>query len=469
MIREYFQKKFSGQRLIVLGFGREGRAACRALEKYLPDTPYLIADRNPSTVTEFQNEFGSRSHVSFSVGEAYLDPLLKGGLVLKSPGISLRQHQGLKKIPGLQITSQTAVFLDLFKKQVTGVTGTKGKSTTTCLLYEMFKLSGQQVLLGGNIGTPPFLMLEQVKEDSQVVFEMSSHQLENINVSPGYSVLLNIFQEHLDHYHSYRDYQRAKLNIALWQKPEDVFLYTHTQDVLRDLLTGYSFAGQTWAIQGISAQGKGALCKQDDLLIVNGEQTTRLAGVFKDRQLPGVHNLTNIIAAALVAHLKGVAPDVISAAVAGFAGLPHRLQWVGSPNGVLCYNDSISTIPESTIEALKTLPAVQTLLLGGFDRGIDYTPLVDYLLKHPVDHLVFLGKAGKRMQEQLLEANPLPETSCMWFDDFRSAVMKALSLTRPGRICLLSPAAASYDMFDNFEQRGEKFRQLILSFGNPTA
>ncbi|MFN2394904.1 MAG: UDP-N-acetylmuramoyl-L-alanine--D-glutamate ligase [Bacteroidales bacterium] len=459
-IKKFLTDKFAGKKVCILGFGREGKSTFRVLNRFLDSIKIVIADSNPTCKDEFIREFNNNEDVSVICGNHYLEALSDCDILVKSPGISFQSIKGKSPLP--PITSQTELFLELFRDQVIGVTGTKGKSTTVSLLYNMLINAEKDVVLGGNIGTPPLEFIEKVNDNTIVVFEMSSHQLENIRVSPSVAVLLNIFQEHLDHYESYRHYQLAKFNIALWQKPGDVFIFNGKSDTIRELLKEHEAASLKTVIHCNKNDEAGIRCMDDDLIINDGTGEVCIEKFCSQKKLPGEHNLTNIMAAAMAAYLKGVGPEVIRSTVASFDGLPHRLEFVGRRNGALYYNDSISTIPESTIEALKTFPGVHTLLLGGYDRGVDYSKLVAYLLDNPCKEILFIGKAGARIANELESVKPDILQQYMLFHDFESAVHTAFRLTPSGKICLLSPAAASYDMFRNFEHRGEKFRQMIL-------
>jgi UDP-N-acetylmuramoyl-L-alanine---L-glutamate ligase len=460
MIHSFFKDFFGEKNICLLGFGREGRTSYLALRKYSPNNTIYIADLNPEVQESFIREFGTPANVSFFCGVNYQDAIRKADIILKSPGISPKSLNS-EDIDRKKIFSQTDIFLRLFRNQIIGVTGTKGKSTTVSLIYHIFNLAGRNVLLAGNIGIPPFELLEKVEPDTTIVYEMSSHQLENICISPAMAILLNIFQEHLDHYDSYKDYQLAKMNIALWQQESDIFICNQANPVLRDLLQELNCPGIYYALNGLSSKGRGISFTQKDLVINHGDGSHVIENVCESRKLKGEHNLINISAASLAAHIWGVGDEYIRKAVESFNGLPHRLEFIREWMGVKYYNDSISTIPEATIEALKTFPDVSTLLLGGFDRGIDYTILVDYLLINPLPNIIFIGKAGERILNAYKQHGKQSST-CFWFDDFGMAVKKAVSVSSPGGICLLSPAAASYDMFKNFEERGNTFRQLVL-------
>ncbi len=461
MIQPFFQQVFNHKSVCILGFGREGKSTYHALQKYAPDTSIIIADNNPKVVDVFEAEFGFPQNVSLYCGPHYLDALPRADIILKSPGISL------KIIPNpshLDLRSQTDVFLNLFRHQVIGITGTKGKSTTTSLLYHIFQTAGRKVLLAGNIGIPPFVLFNEITPDATIVYEMSSHQLQNVRVSPHTAILLNIFQEHLDHYTSYKEYQLAKMNIARWQQSTDNFIVNHANAAVKELLTEVECHGEVYALNSKTELGNGVRFQGDDLVILHNNQTHVLPGIGKNRKLQGEHNLINIGAACLAAHIGGIGDNDIVHAVASFQGLAHRLEFIREWKGIKFYNDSISTIPEATIEAIKTFPAVSTILLGGYDRGIDYTLLVDFLQQHPVEHLIFIGEAGARILRRYQElVADQDRCACYSFNDFEPAVQKAAQVSKTGRVCLLSPAASSYDMFKNFEERGDAFRRYVMN------
>lgn len=466
-VKQYLEKLLQGKTVAILGFGREGKSSYHTIRRHFPEAPLIIADRNPHCKALFETEFGIDPKVQFYCGNGYLEPLPQCDVILKSPGISFKE---LEPTPYAgKVLSQTSIFLDLFKKQVVGVTGTKGKSTTVSLLKHIFHTAGRKVLLGGNIGVAPFELMDQVTGDTVVVFEMSSHQLENITTSPGLSILLNIYQEHLDHYASYRHYQLAKYNIARWQQPDDILIYNASSEVVTGLVKEFHPAGHVYAIGGDITKDNGVKCIDGNLHLRHEQKDILLSELCARTKLPGRHNLANVMAAALAAYIKGVSSEYIAMGVESFRGLPHRLEYIGERKGVTYYNDSISTIPEATIEALKSFPDTHTLLLGGFDRGVDYTLLVEYLMKHPVPCVLFIGKAGARMRDEFLKRSENKAQKLLWFDRFNSAVEKAFELTPSGALCLLSPAAASYDMFKNFEERGENFRQMVLEGKNTPA
>jgi len=245
--------------------------------------------------------------------------------------------------------------------------------------------------------------------------------------------LLNLYQEHLDHYPTYLDYQKAKFNIALNQVEGDYFVYTASDENINSLIESHQLKSHKVPVNN--------------------------TGVHFSSKLTGEHNMLNAQVAATVASLLGIPEKAIEDGIAGFIPLEHRLEFAGEYKGVRYYNDSISTIPEAAIAAIESLKPVDTLILGGFDRGIDYGILAAYLEKGNVRNVITTGPAGMRIFELVNENEQIEELN--FFTQFDEAVEKAIEITPKGGICLLSPAASSYNEFRNFEERGKRFKEII--------
>lgn len=416
--------RLHGKRILVLGFGREGRSTLRFLNKYLPNAVVAVADKNAMEGVQY-------------AGEHYLEAMYNYDIVIKTPGISLRDFD----TRGVEITSQTDLFLSQFHAQTIGITGTKGKSTTTSLIYHLLKESGHDAILTGNIGIPCFDIMEEIRPESIVVYELSAHQLEYVHNSPHVPVLLNVFEEHLDHFGTFERYKSAKLNILRFMSDDD------TAVINKDL-------------------DNDALDLNADFVYI--DSLYGLEYLIKPAKLPllGEHNLFNVHAALLACETYGVDIMELIPYLYTFKPLEHRLELVGTYGGVKFINDSISTIPQAAISACKALGRVDFLLLGGFDRGIDYLPLADYLKAHPVPHLLFTGKAGERMMQLLAKVPELVEAPTLfYYDSMEAAFAYIKAHAKKGDVVLLSPAASSYDQYKNFEERGKKFKDLAAQFG----
>lgn len=409
--------RLRGKRILILGFGREGRSSLAFLRKYLPDAEVAVADKNPM------------EGVTHS-GEAYLQSVYDYDIVIKTPGISLKDFDP----KGVEITSQTDLFLSQFHHQTIGISGTKGKSTTTSLIHHLLKESGRDAILTGNIGIPCFDIMEQIHEDSIVVYELSAHQLEYVHNSPRVGVLLNVFEEHLDHFGTFERYKQAKFNLLRFMGAGD-YAVVHDSLMMETLALGVNNVVFSWMDFDIDEEALPIL---------------------------GAHNLSNAKAALCACMEYGIDERELMPHLYTFKPLEHRLELVGRFGGVTFVNDSISTIPQATIAACQTLGKVDFLLLGGFDRDIDYRPLAAFLKEHPVPHLLFTGKAGERMMQLMkdggVEGQMVPYASMEEAFDYLKTHAKTSD------VCLLSPAASSYDQYKNFEERGRLFKRLAQEF-----
>jgi UDP-N-acetylmuramoylalanine--D-glutamate ligase len=298
-----------------------------------------------------------------------------------------------------------------------------------------------------------------VREETVVVLELSSHQLEFLTRGPHIAVMLNFFQEHLDAYSSYDAYQEAKLNITRYQTDEDFLVFSADDPALSVKVKPFLPFRRAYPCSFHPVSDFGMSLENDRLVFHDGNHHQPVWNIHQDRFLRGSHNLRNIMAAATVAQLLEVGHEDLEDGIATFKGLEHRLEYVGETARIHFYNDSIATIPEACIEAIKAIPGVDTLVAGGFDRGIDYEPLGRFLAESAVNHFILTGDAGTRIGSAIMAAG-IGSKTVHYISHFDEFAKIAFRVTRPGYVCLLSPAAASYDEFRNFEERGRRFRAL---------
>ena len=427
---------FTGKRVLILGLGREGRSTLDLLKK-IPCT-IGIADRN-LTITDDIADY------ELYGGETYLDCLDKFDIIMKSPGIALldKVSESVKN----KITSQTDLLLRFCGNTIIGITGTKGKSTVSSLTCHLLKKCGRNAVLVGNIGIPPLERIEEFRDETVIVCEMSCHQLEYVQASPQIAVLLNVFEEHLDHYVDFAAYRAAKENIYRFQTESDLLIINKellSEPVRAEVITA-------------SLTENADICLSGDELRLNGVNIP-----FADihTNLLGRHNYYNIGIAMCAAASLGCRISDMLAALPDFYGLPHRLEDVGTFDGVQYINDSISTCPSTAIAAVRSFDKVDTIIIGGMDRGIDYTELVDFLNAGDIEHVILLPDSGHRIEPQLdKDKRDIHKVS-----DLAEAVNYAKEVTKVR--CLLSPAAASYGFYKNFEERGEHFRRLVKNEDN---
>jgi len=454
---DYIKKNIADKKILILGFGKEGQSTYDLFRRALPSQIITIADldkeiekKNPSLAND--------NNLNIILGESYLDHLNDFDCIFKTPGISLKDIDSPFDVE--KITSQTDLFLRIFSKQVIGITGTKGKSTTSSLIYYILSLKNSNVVLLGNIGIPPFTMLNKIDKETRILYELSSHQLEYITIAPHIAILLNLYQEHLDHYKSFEHYQLAKWNITLHQHSGDYFIYNSDDPLIIDLIEKNNLIRNYFPFSCQKSIENGCYLLEEKIYFSKDNNSSCIHDSAKMPFLVGNHNLLNLMAAINVCKILDVPDNIIIEGIKTFKGLPHRIEYVGLYNNIHFYNDSISTIPQAAIQAVEALKNVDTLILGGFDRGIDYSGLTDYLAKSKINNLIFIAEAGKRMLD-ILQID-FPEIKNFdYVDSMESAVNIAMQKTQPGKICLLSPAAASYGMFKNFEERGDVFKILI--------
>lgn len=420
---------FRGKNVLILGFGREGRSTLSLLKKF--GCNITIADRNDVSCLETDG-------IEVIYGEDYLNCLDRFDIIMKAPGVVL-----LDLVPDsvkARITSQTDLLLRFCENTVIGITGTKGKSTTSSLIFHILRSCGIDALLIGNIGVPPLDCIPDLTANTVIVCEMSCHQLEYVQASPDIAVYLNLFEEHLDHYTGFDAYRKAKENIYRFQRKTDRLI------INKSLVC----AGIPSEVTTASLDGRADIFLDGNTVFINGDPYT-----FTTKLL-GRHNLYNIGIAVCAAKMLGCADEAILPAVASFDGLKHRLENIGTVKNVTYINDSISTCPSTAIAAVRAFDGVDTIIVGGMDRGIDYTELVDFLNSSDIANVLLLPDSGHKI-EPLLDAS---KRNIYHAADLADAVAYAKLVTK--HICLLSPAAASYGFYKNFEERGDHFRSLVL-------
>ena len=446
---EKIEPWIKGKRILLLGYGREGQSTWNVLRRLGTYEALDIADLNAPAALP---EDGTVWHT----GPDYQKCMDDYDVVFKSPGIVLERPENEYRC---SILSQTEVFFQCFRDQIIGITGTKGKSTVTTLLYHLLKQAGMDALLVGNIGIPALDHMDEVKPDTRIVFELSCHQLEYMTVSPHIGILVNIHEEHLDHYGTMEKYVEAKHHIFKNQRPDDI-LICNVQCLPEE---GTCPSGLIRA--GMDGSGK-------ELDVVQEQDGTWVHFRGKSFCIPtdeikllGQHNYFDIGVAYGVCSILGMDDQVFARGLKTYEPLPHRLQYIGEREGVKYYDDSISTICDTTIQALKTLKDTDTVLIGGMDRGIDYRELIEYLSDCQVPHIILMEATGKRIYQEIHKYYPefKNRARLILAEHLEDGVKRARQITRPGTSCVLSPAAASYGIFRNFEERGETFSRLVFN------
>jgi len=417
-------KEIIGSSILILGYGAEGQSVHRWLKKFYPRLKIGIADKKRD--------------------KNYLDAIKNYDTIVRSPGIPADSPALLKaSIAGKQLTSATNIFFSVCPGKIIAVTGTKGKSTTASLIQTILSTAYPDVRLVGNIGNPALNYLDGADKNTLFVIELSSYQLEDIRYSPFVAVILDIVPEHLDRYRNFETYVAAKSQIVRFQSTSDYVIFNQSHKI------------------------PAGIASQSSARKIHFSLDTPLP--MSNIPLLGQGNLENCLAAVTATKIFLVPASAIRQAIKNFRPLPHRLEKIGRHRGIIFYNDSIATIPQATIHALNALGEnVATLIAGGFDRGLDYSELGKFLVNRKgLKNLILFPDTGDKIWRAILAAaekqkHPL---YLMKFpvSSMKQAVNIAFAKTGKGKICLLSPAAASYNSFKNFEVRGDEFKKQVFT------
>ncbi len=430
--------------LAILGFGREGKTSYQFIRKYLPNSKITIIDE-----VDYSNDelVINDSNTSFIYGDNYLDNLNDYDLILKTPGISLF---GID-VDMNKITSQLELLLEVHRDHMIGITGTKGKSTTTTLAYSILNENGIKSVLVGNIGTPAFSMIEEVDDDTYFVVEMSSHQLETLNHSPHIGVILNLFQDHLDHTGSIEAYHNAKMNMFRYQDSNDYAIYYKDNEALNNRVNNLDIKSTKITV---STSDIGDIYLKDNNVYYNGNIVFN-----KDlkRNILGDHNFINIMVCFVIGRLFNISESDILKTISNFKPLQYRMENLGEFEGVYYYVDTLATIPEATLATISAIKNIDTLIFGGLDRGISYEGFSDKLISSGINNFICMPKTGYDIGKDL------PKEKTYFAEDLKTAVEIAKKVTAKGKICILSPAAASYEYFKNYAEKGDKYREYIFN------
>jgi len=400
----------------------------------------------------------------FRLGRGYLSDLTDFDFVVRTPGMALRTKELMDaKNNGVKITSLTKLFFEFCQAPIIGVTGTKGKGTTSTIIYEMLKRDGRTAWLGGNVGIPLLSKVREIQSSDIVVLELSSFQLEDLSQSPHVAVVLKITQEHLanfdplaTNYHLTREaYVEAKKSVVRFQKDTD-FAILNADDE-----TSSSFAKETKAHSYYFSRSResDAFVKDKTVyLTVNGREE-KICNASEIKLL-GMHNLEDIAAASLASSMVGVKVSSMQEVAKDFKGLEHRLELIRTIHGVEYYNDSFSTIPETTIAAIESFQKPIILILGGSEKGSDYSELGKKIAQSEIKVLIVVGVMTNRIVDAINKAGYSREIIC-GLKSMGEIVRESAKRAGEGDIVLLSPACASFDMFKNYKDRGIQFKHEV--------
>ena len=446
----------AGKNVLVFGSGISGIGATGLLEER--GASVTLYDGNDKLdAEEIRSKMKDGAKTDIVLGEFPEELLGKLDLVIISPGVPtdlpIVNRMREADIP---VVGEIELAYELGKGEVLAITGTNGKTTTTALLGEIMKAVYDSAFVVGNIGIPYTNVVDETRDDSVIVAEMSSFQLESIvDFRPRVSAILNITPDHLNRHHTMEAYIQAKKNVAINQTAEDICVLNYEDEVLREF-------GETLQTKVLYFSSKRKLDKGiylDDGNIIYRNPDECLVCNVKDLKLLGVHNYENVMAAVAMAAAYGVPMDSIRKTIKEFAGVEHRIEFVAEKNGVAYYNDSKGTNPDAAIRGIQAMNRPTYLIGGGYDKQSEYKEWIESF-DGKVKKLLLIGQTREKIAK---EAEECGFTDIMLLDTFEDAVLTAAKLAEPGEAVLLSPACASWGMFKNYEERGDKFKEIVNS------
>ncbi|MEN2986391.1 MAG: UDP-N-acetylmuramoyl-L-alanine--D-glutamate ligase [Thermodesulfovibrionaceae bacterium] len=471
--------KLKGKKVAILGFGKSGFASAKLLSRF--DAKLIINDCKKEEELLSQVELVKNNIQKVYAGHHTLEVIENVDLVVVSPGVPLSipilvsaVYKGLPVIGEIELSYQ---ILKFFKEdiKIIGITGSNGKSTTSTLVYEFLRKDEKNVQLAGNIGNPlAEVVLKLIDKEITIdylVVELSSFQLESIkSFKPDFAAILNITADHMDRYSSMKEYIEAKVKIFMNQSKED-YLVLNIDDkstpsvvehlkklyLKRSSLPHIFYFSRLHKVYGAYLEGELIYFEPREDLdeAIRGEMKKTVLNTL-DFKIKGVHNIENVMAASLLALLSGCKGQALKDVLEKFTGLPHRMEFVRVVDGVSFINDSKGTNVDAVRKSLESLNNV-ILIAGGRDKDGDFESLKD-VVKDRVKTLILIGEAKEKIAKALGDV-----VSFYFEEDMKSAVIRAKSIAKPGDTVLLSPGCASFDMFKNFEHRGDVFKEIVNS------
>ena len=437
-----------GKKVLVVGLARTGEAAAEVLLRR--GARVTITEKKTREALGSKADYWTGRGAALETGGHTPAAFLGADLIIPSPGVPRLPEFAEARRRGIPVLSEIELASAFLKGAIVGITGTNGKSTTTTLLHRIMKSTGRRAFLAGNIGTPLLSFADRSRDDDLYITEISSFQMEYVrDFRASTALLLNISGNHLDWHDSMDDYVAAKAKLILGQRSGDKAVLNREDPrvwALKDRA-----ASDVFAFSSRRPVRRGAFFREGWITFRDGDDRRLLPA--SEIKLPGLHNRENVLAAALAARILGAASSRIRTAVRGFRGLEHRLESVVTVNGVLFVNDSKATTVDAALKALASFTRPMVLILGGKDKGSDFRPLRP-AVKRGVKSVVLIGAAKDKIRAVLEGTVPLVEART-----YPEAVRSAFSAASPGDIVLLAPACTSWDMFNNFEERGRAFKR----------
>lgn len=455
-LHQYLQKLLENKHIVILGFAREGVSTYKTLRSFFPTIEITILDKSEQLTSSSMELLEKDENLHLSLGSDYLSVLDGESLIIKTPGIPSLLTQIQDAIgKGAYLTSQTDIFFQLFSKQIIAVTGTKGKSTASAVIEDVLSTAGLPTIFLGNIGHPSFDAIDEIDGKTFIVYETSSHQAEGVRTGPGIGIFLNLFTDHLDYYSSFESYAQAKRQLFLAQGSEDTCMYNSSDERVVDLIATTPGFKIGFSLEKTPTS---QVYEENGYIVAYGERLIATS----DIPLLGTHNILNCMPAVIVAHQLGITNDDLIRGLKTIKPVKKRLETVAHVNGVSFVDDALATIPEATIAALHALgDGVETLLVGGHDRGQDFFQLSRAIASSHIQTLILFPTTGEKIAQLVAQYNTniqaIPVTS------MGEAVACAKRVTTTGKTVLLSTASASFGMFKDYEDRSQQYLSAITS------
>src|SRR3989344_2271107 len=450
----------TGKKIAIVGFGIEGVSCANYLGA---KNEIFIFDQKSKD--RIDNDLWKKLKVR-NINFFWENHIPRGfdvDFVVRSPGVRPNSPQ-IKELLGkkTQVASTTNIFFDECTSPIIGVTGTKGKGTTATLIYEILRKKFKSVFLAGNLGTPVLDILPKLKKDSFVVLELSSFQLMDLKKSPHVAVILMVTSEHLDWHNNQDEYIDAKKPIVSYQTKNDFAVvnadFANSKEIVRDIKSKIYYFSTKKRTNGVYLKST--------KIVSAIEKLDEICDVSKIR-LVGKHNIENVLAAVAACKIYSVQNDDIVKVLTTFKGLEHRLELVADKNKIQFYNDSFSTTPETTIAAIESFDNKKILILGGSSKNSDFSILAEKIVSdHSIKAILLIGQEAQRIKNSITRHGDFAGKIIDGGENMKEIVKRAFSVAESGDIVLLSPACASYDMFKNYKDRGEKFKAEVQRLKN---
>ncbi|MCI9287230.1 MAG: UDP-N-acetylmuramoyl-L-alanine--D-glutamate ligase [Clostridia bacterium] len=453
-----FNTYLKNRKVAVIGLG----VSNLPLLDYLHEKGSIVTvfdDRNTEKISKEAIEKVNKYEFETSFGENNLDKLVGFDLIFRSPSCMPTKKELVEEEKrGAIVTSEIEMLMEMAPCKVIGVTGSDGKTTTTSLIYEIVKNAGYNTHLGGNIGIPLFTKLKDIESEDVIVLELSSFQLMNMNISADISVITNITPNHLNIHASYEEYIDAKKNIFKNQKEDGIVVLNYDNELTRNCRLEAN--GKVIYFSSKEKLENGIIVDNDVIKECEDRLRKHIINT-KDIHLRGMHNYENV-AAAIAATKSFIDIDTIVDAIKKFKGVEHRIEFIRELDGVKWYNDSIGTSPTRTIAGLNSFSEDIILIAGGYDKHLDYEPIAKPIVDN-VKGLILIGQTSEKIYEAVTKEleKENKELDIYQCNEFPQIVEVARKIAKTGQVVLFSPASASFDLFENFAQRGNKFKELV--------